>query len=223
MFEPYDSPAGGWGALLRRRASASRAEHRRSRAPKALLAMNQPERLRLPGMRLARSEAHQLVSSSARTAPKPSPSSSRSEVCTPEFFARTCRERIRNDTATTGSRSKDASPSRCATTASTRSLRARSWDDAFATDRHACFAHSRARMKRTSIRPAAPPTKPRSSIRYSCDASAPTTSPIAPTCATRRPASACPRASASAKAPCLLEDFDTTDAIFVARTESRHE
>ena len=56
------------------------------------------------------------------------------------------------------------------------------------------------RTWRSSTPRAAPRTKRRSCTSCSCASSAPTISPTAPTCATRRPASACRIRSASAKA-----------------------
>ena len=213
LFEPYDSPAGGWGAL-QATAHALREQSIVVKGSKALLSMNQPDGFDCPGCAWPDPEAHELV--------------------------RVLRERrqggvVRADEATRharvlcrayGQRTRDAqrllaggarAPDRA------DALRARrrdhyvpvSWEDAFATDRPVAQRASRARTKRSSIRPAVPRTRRHSCIRFSCGASAPTISPIAPTCATRRQASACPRASASAKAPCCSRISTATDAIFV--------
>ena len=60
VFEPYESPAGGWGAL-RAVARALREQSIMLKGSEALLSMNQPEGFRLSGMRMAGSEAYQLV------------------------------------------------------------------------------------------------------------------------------------------------------------------
>ena len=59
-FEPYESPAGGWGAL-HATAQALREQSIVLKGSKALLSMNQPARLRLPGMCVAGPEAYQFI------------------------------------------------------------------------------------------------------------------------------------------------------------------
>ena len=88
------------------------------------------------------------------------------------------------------------------------------WSDAFAMI-GATWMRCPIRTWRSSTPPGAPRTKPPSSTSCSCASTAPTTFPTARTCATRRPASACRSRSASARAPCSLEDFDKADCIFI--------
>ena len=57
VFEPYKSPAGGWGAL-RAVAQALREQSVLLKGSETLLSMNQPDGFDCPGMRMAGSEAY---------------------------------------------------------------------------------------------------------------------------------------------------------------------
>ena len=56
----YEGAAAGWGAL-KAVADAVRGQQAIVKETRGLLTMNQPHGLRLPGLRLARSEAHLVV------------------------------------------------------------------------------------------------------------------------------------------------------------------
>jgi hypothetical protein len=60
IFQPNDAAAGGWGAL-HAVAEALLEESALVEGAKSLLSMKPVRRVRLPRLRLARSEAHQLV------------------------------------------------------------------------------------------------------------------------------------------------------------------
>ena len=72
VFEPYESPAGGWDAL-RAVAQALREQSVVLKGSEALLSMNQPDGFDCPGCAWP-DPRHTSRSSSVRTARKPSPS-----------------------------------------------------------------------------------------------------------------------------------------------------
>ena len=84
VFEPYESPAGGWGAL-RAVARALREQSVVLKGSETLLSMNQPDGFDCPDAHgLIRSRPARL--SSVRMAPEPSFRTHERRV-TPEFFA----------------------------------------------------------------------------------------------------------------------------------------
>jgi hypothetical protein len=77
VFEPYENPAGGWGAL-HATAQALREQSIVLKGSMALLSMNQPDGLTVLGVR-GRIRSIPVLSSSARMARRPFPSNSPNE------------------------------------------------------------------------------------------------------------------------------------------------
>ena len=90
-------------------------------------------------------------------------------------------------------------------------------------DRRRTARAGQPRTRRCSTRRGAPATRPRSCISCWSAASAPTTCPTAPTCATSRPAHALIEAIGIGKGSVTVEDVIKSDLIVICRAESRHQ
>ena len=149
-------------------------------------------RLRLPGLRVAGSQTHLIVRVLRERRQGSRLGSDRQAL-----HAGILRRPHASPNSTTGTttiwRCRGRSPTRWSMTPPSDTMFRSSWDRGFALDRPRICARCRSRTRPTSIPPVAPPTRPRSSISSSRANTAPTIFPTAPTCATRRRASACPQ------------------------------
>ena len=193
----YTGPAAGWGALA---AVARAVRHEMGASPKtrALLQMNQPHGFDCPGCAWP-DPKHTSSFEFCENGAKAVTWEATVNRAGPDFFAEHSVSRavglVRPRAG--GCRPPDPSP---ALRRGQRPVRAGVVGRGAAGDRaHGC-GRSTIRTRPSSTPPAGPRTRRPSSTSCSRAPSAPTISPTARTCATRRPASGCRSRSASARA-----------------------